>query len=69
MNNHALPVLRLVIGTRTLSGLISAAYRKVSPRKPVGKKRLKRKIKVPAAPTAALSSVWLEVPATTAQQL
>ena len=56
----------LVIGTLALRGLISLAYKKVRPKKPVGKNRLKRKMKAPATPTAAILFGWLDVPATTA---
>jgi hypothetical protein len=50
---HALPVLIAVMGTRACRGLISLAYKNVRPRKPTGKKRLKRKINAQATPTQA----------------
>ena len=45
---HTVLVDMPVICTRCDSGAISAEYRKLSPRKPTGKKQLKRKMNAPA---------------------
>ena len=62
------PVEIAVIGTRKLSGEISEAYRKVKPRKPVGKNKENMKMKAPATATAALLFVCDDAPAIMAIQ-
>ena len=49
LNSQADPVLIEVMGTRWLKGAISDAYKKVRPRKPVGKKSENMKMKAPVA--------------------
>jgi len=69
LKTQALPVLIAVIGTRTMSGLISLAYRKVKPRKPTGKKRLKRNKKALATETQEAFGACDAAPATMAMQV
>jgi len=63
-----LPVDIAVMGTRWLRGEISAAYRNVSPRNPVGKKSEKRKIKAAGTPKDAVLDGCDDPPAMTAIQ-
>lgn len=67
-HSQALPVLIAVIGTRALSGEISAAYRNVRPRNPVGKNKLNKKMATPATMIEALSLGAETVPAKTVMQ-